>query len=243
MHARHCLNCGNAIIERQRFCPECGQRTDTARLSMADVRRDLMHSFVNIERSLIAFAWALLTRPGVVAREYVQGKRRRYFGPFATLTVIVGATALAINVSGYQVLAQDGFDRAPTDLLQHHFNLLLLAQLPLVGCACLVLFRSARLNLFEHMVLVAYALSVRAAFLLLVVPFSILTSNASPSPLSVTLFWVAWFTYFGWAGMQFYGGPRLWSWARAAVAAALTQAAVLLIVLAGNRAYQALAGA
>jgi hypothetical protein len=243
MHARHCLNCGNAIIERQRFCPECGQRTDTARLSVADVGRDLMHSFVNIERSLISFAWALLTRPGVVAREYVEGKRRRYYGPFATLTVIVGATALAINLSGYQVLAQDGFDRAPTDLLQRHFNLLLLAQLPLLGCTCLALFRSARLNLFEHMVLAAYALSVRAAFLLLVIPFSILTSNASPSPLSVTLFWTTWFAYFGWAGTQFYGGPRGWSWVRAALAAALTQAAVLLIVLAANRAYQSLAGA
>jgi len=157
--------------------------------------------------------------------------------------VIVGATAMAINVSGYQVLAQDGFDRAPTDLLQRHFNLLLLAQLPLVGCACMVLFRSARLNLFEHMVLAAYALSVRAAFLLLLIPLSILTSGFSPSPLSVTLFWVTWLAYFGWAGVQFYGGSPVWSWARAALAAALTQVAVLLIVLAGNRAYQAVAGA
>jgi hypothetical protein len=243
MHARHCLNCGNAIIARQRFCAECGQRTDTARLSMADVWRDLMHSFVNIERSLIAFAWALLTRPGVVAREYVDGKRRRYYGPFATLTVIVGATALAINLSGYQVLAQDGFERAPTDLLQRHFNLLLLAQLPLLGGACLALFRGSRMNLFEHMVLAAYALSVRSAFLLLVIPFSIITSSFSPSPASVALFWMTWFTYFGWAGAQFHGGPRWWSWAKAALAAALTQAAVLLIVLAGNRAYQGLAGA
>ena len=124
-------------------------------MSLADILRDLMHSFVNIERSPISFAWALLTRPGIVAREYVEGKRRRYYGPFATLTVIVGATALAINLSGFQVLAQDGFDRAPTDLLQRHFNLLLLAQLPLAGGACHALFRSARLNLFEHMVLAA----------------------------------------------------------------------------------------
>ena len=212
-------------------------------MSLADILRDLMHSFVNIERSPISFAWALLTRPGIVAREYVEGKRRRYYGPFATLTVIVGATALAINLSGFQVLAQDGFDRAPTDLLQRHFNLLLLAQLPLAGGACHALFRSARLNLFEHMVLAAYTLSVRAAFLLLVIPVSILSANFSPSPASVTLFWIGWCSYFGWAGMQFYGGPKLWSWARAAVAAALTQAAVVLIVLVGNRAYQSLASA
>lgn len=93
------------------------------------------------------------------------------------------------------------------------------------------------------MVRAAYTLRVRAALLLNVIPFSILSSNFSPSPASTAVFGMAWFSYFGWAGMQFHGGPKLGSWARAAAAAALTQTAVLLIVGVGNRACQSLAGA
>lgn len=238
MTDRHCLNCANAIGPAERFCPRCGQRTDTARLNMTDVVRDLMHSFVNIERSPLAFAWALLTRPGVVAREFVDGKRRRYYGPFATFTVLIGATALAVNVTGYQVLARDGFAPLATELLQRHFNLLQLVQLPLLGACSAIAFRCARLNLYEHMVLAAYTLSVRAALVLVVVPVSVITSTAAPSQASVYLFWAAWFVYFGWAAAQFYGVPRAASWAKGVAAAVAAYGALVLLIVSGNRVYQ-----
>ena len=104
MAERRCLNCESAIAATARFCPHCSQRTDTARLSFADMTRDLMHAFVNVERGPLMFAWALLTRPGRIAREYIEGRRRRYYGPFATLAVLVGFAALALNLSGFQVL-------------------------------------------------------------------------------------------------------------------------------------------
>src|SRR5476649_937045 len=124
MAERPCLNCDAEIVESARFCCRCGQRTDTARLSFRDVTRDLMQKFVNIERGPLAFASALLTRPGSVAREYVEGKRRRHYGPFATLAVLVGVTLLAVNWSGFKVLSHDGLPAGPTSLLQRHFNLL-----------------------------------------------------------------------------------------------------------------------
>jgi Protein of unknown function (DUF3667) len=236
-----CLNCDTAIVEPARFCSHCGQRTDTARLSFGDVLRDLMHKFVNVERGPLAFAWSLLTRPGGVAREYVEGKRRRHYGPFATLVVLVGVTALAVNLSGFQILSQDGLPSAPTNLLQRHFNLLLLIQLPLLGGACAVLFRGVRLTLPEHMVLAAFALSVRAVFLALVVPLAHLMSTSAPSPGQVYAFWAAWYVYFGWAASQFYPGPRVQSWIRGAGAAAIAHAAIIAAMLAGNAAYETLA--
>jgi hypothetical protein len=117
MTALRCLNCDSPITPPARFCAHCGQRTDTARLRLGDVVRDLMHSFVNVERGPVVFAWALVTRPGSVAREYVEGKRRRHYGPFATLAVVVGVTALAINLTGFQVLAHDWLPSGPADLL------------------------------------------------------------------------------------------------------------------------------
>jgi hypothetical protein len=238
--ALRCLNCDAVCEPTARFCAGCGQRTDTARLSLSDVVRDLMHSFVNVERGPLAFAWALLVRPGGVARDYVLGRRRRHYGPFATLVVIVGVTALLINLSAFPVLSEDGLPSRPTALLQSHFNLLLLVQLPLLGACGALMFRHARMTLPEHMVLAAYALSVRAAVIAIVVGFAFLDSARPPGPFAVYGFWAAWYLYYGWAASQFYPGRRPAVWLRGMLVAALGHAAIVGLLFAGSAAYEAL---
>lgn len=240
MTPRRCLNCDSTLDASARFCPVCGQRCDTGRLSLADVRRDLMHSFVNIERGPLAFALALLLRPGAVARDYVQGRRRRHYGPFATLVVIVGLTTLAVNGAGLNLLVNDGMPAGPADLLQRHFNLLLLAQVPLLGGVCRLVFPRAGLNLPEHMVLGAYAMSVRAVVLVLVVPAAYLSSTFTPGLAQNAVYWGAWYVYFGWAASQFYEGPRLGNWLRGSLAAAIGHAAIMLVLFVGIVAYEIL---
>jgi hypothetical protein len=237
MPAGRCLNCDTAFDAQARFCSGCGQRTDTSRLSIADLVRELMHSFLDVERGPLGFLRALLTRPGYMARDYVAGRRRRYYGPFATLAVLVGVTALAINLSGYQVLARDGLADAPTDLLRRHFNLLLLVQLPLLGAICATLFRRARLTLSEHMTLVAYALSLRAIVLAATVVLSQTASHAVPTQAEVIAYWAAWYLYFGWAASQFYGGRRMVNGVLGAIAAALGHAAIMALTTLGSAAW------
>lgn len=239
MSSSRCLNCDATLADADRFCPRCAQRTDSGRLSLHDIARDVLQTFVNVERGPLAFARALLTRPGGVAREYVEGKRRRHYGPFATLVVLVGLTALAVNLSDFQVLAQDRLPAAPAHFLQRHFNILLLAQLPAIGGACALLFRGAGLTLAEHTVLAAYTLSVRALVVALVAPLSYLLSIV-PGPGSTYGFWAVWYVYFGWAASQFYAGPRLSSWLRGVLAAAIAHAATLGGLLAGSAVYAAI---
>ena len=235
---RRCLNCETALPPSARFCAACGQRTDTGRLTLADIARDLMQRFVDVERGAFAFAWSLLVRPGRVAREYIEGRRRRHYGPFATLVVLVGVTALAINVSGFQVLSQDGLPPGPTDLLQRHFNVLLLVQVPLIGGACALLFRYARRTWAEHMVLAAYTLSVRAVVIAIIGACSLLW-KLEPGSTATFGFWVVWYVYFGWAASQFYDGPRASSWLRGAAAAALAHGAIMAMLSALGAAYVA----
>ena len=237
MADHRCLNCESTIPATARFCPHCSQRTDTARLSFADMTRDLMHAFVNVERGPLVFAWALLTRPGGIAREYVEGRRRRYYGPFATLVVLVGLTALALNLSGFQALTQE-VSTAPAAVLHRHFNLVLLVQLPLLGAACALLFRDAHLTLPEHMVLVAYALGMRAVALTIIMPIALLNSASVPTFWQTSAFWAAWYVYFGWAASQFYAGGRWCSWLRGMLVAAIGHALIIGILVAGSAAYE-----
>ena len=41
-------------------------------------------------------------RPGHVAREYVEGKRKKYFGPFAFLVITVGLASLVVALTGVE---------------------------------------------------------------------------------------------------------------------------------------------
>lgn len=224
-----CLNCDAEILADARFCACCGQRTDTARLSFADMTRDLFHSFVNIERGPVLFAWILLTRPGYMAREYVSGRRRRYYGPFATLAVVAGLTALVLQMSGFHALSQEVSSHSAA-MLNRYFNLVLLAQLPILGVLCGVVFKDAHLKLPEHMVLVAYTLCIRAVALIAMVPLALYHSALAPTGANTATFWFVWYAYFGWAASQFYGGARWWSWLRGMITAALGHGTIVGIL-------------
>lgn len=240
MAVRMCLNCESPLPEAARFCPCCSQRSDTGRLTVLDMARELLQRFVNVERGPLTFARALLLRPGVVAREYVEGRRRRHYGPFATLVVLAGVQALVLSLSGFQALSQE-ISGAPADLMHRHFNLLQLVQLPLLGAICALVFRRARLTLPEHMVLAAYALSVRGVALSLGVPIAWLASVAAPTLGETLLFWAVWYVYFGWASTQFYRGPRAPLWLRGMLAAALEHASIVGLMVGSSTLYRLLA--
>ncbi|MFO1273294.1 MAG: DUF3667 domain-containing protein [Rubrivivax sp.] len=221
MPTRPCLNCDAALPEGVRYCPHCGQRADTARLSFVDMAREFMRADRIAERSPLKFARALLRHPGRVAREYVEGRRRRHFGPFATLAVMVGVDALAIRTTGFRALAQEVTTGNAAALLYSHFDLLQLAQLPLLGAACALLFRGQGHRLPEHMALVGYALAMRAAAVTLLALLAVPLSIQAPEAAEVAVFWAAWYGYFGWCASQFYDGPRLANALRGALCAAL----------------------
>src|ERR1700675_651498 len=117
-----CANCKAAIMRGQNYCPICGQKTPTTRLSLHEIGTEFVHALAHVDRSALSLIWQLLIRPGVVARDYVAGKRKRYFGPFAFLVVTVAFTSAVIAISGFQAVTTD----APNGLasfLQHSANL------------------------------------------------------------------------------------------------------------------------
>ena len=77
--APNCANCATVLASAQRYCGACGQRTGRARLTMRDIGHDFLHALTHVDQSILALVKALLLRPGHVAREYVEGKRKKYF--------------------------------------------------------------------------------------------------------------------------------------------------------------------
>jgi hypothetical protein len=204
-----CLNCGTGFGDGQRFCGSCGQRTDISRqLTFRDIGRDLAHAITHADHSIFALIRALATRPGTVAREYAEGKRKRHFGPFAFLLLMVGLASAIILVSGVEWFSAYGHGYAD-DLLQRHVNLVILVQMPLLALFCAALFRADRRSGAEHLVLAAYTSGFHALFMGVVeTPTFALMHAHTPDLWVAAAFFVLWLLYFSLAASQFYSGHR-----------------------------------
>lgn len=227
-----CLNCG-APIGGLNFCGACGQRTDIhPQLTMRDIGRDLVHAITHADHSIFALVRALLFRPGHVARDFIAGRRKRHFGPFAFLLITVGLASAVILLCGVEWFSP--FEHgSPDDLLQRHVNLVILLQAPmLAGCSALLFLRD-RLSFADHLVLAAYTTGFHALFLALIeTPLLALTRANTTNPLLAAGYLGAWFAYFGFAASQFFGGNRWWSAGKGLFACLLSQATVVGLAMA-----------
>jgi len=227
-----CLNCG-APIDALKFCGACGQRTDIhAQLTMRDIGHDLAHAITHADHSIFSLIRALATRPGQVAREYTEGKRKRHFGPFAFLLIMVGLASAIIIVSGVQWFQPYGHGKAG-DLLQRHVNLVILLQTPLLALCCAVFFLKHRRSFAEHLVLAAYTSGFHTLFLAVVeTPTFAMTSADTANPWLAAFYFGAWFAYFVFAATQFYPERRAWTAFKAAIAVLFSQALTVALVMA-----------
>lgn len=221
--ATHCANCDAALAGEQRFCGACGQRTGRQRLTMHDISHDFLHAMFHIDQSIVALIKALAYRPGHVAREYVEGRRKKYFGPFAFLLLTVGLASFMIVVTGVKWVTSD-VDNASVEFLQRHVNIAILLQTPLLAGACALLFYKQRLNYAEHLVLAAYTSGFRILVLaLVVVPVLLLTKVKFSDQVFVGPYFGLWLVYFVIAALQFYRGSAPWIVVRAVLATVIGQ--------------------
>jgi len=86
LHEGACLNCGTPLIGPH--CHACGQRAHVHR-TLGAFFHDLLHGVLHFEgktwRTLPLLAW----KPGLLTREYIDGRRARYVSPIALFLFVV----------------------------------------------------------------------------------------------------------------------------------------------------------
>ncbi len=74
-----CQNCGYVV--RKRFCPKCGQENIETRQSFHYLFIHFIEDLVHYDGSFWKTLKNLLFKPGILTREYLQGKRKEYVAP------------------------------------------------------------------------------------------------------------------------------------------------------------------
>ncbi len=177
MQAPNCLNCEHPVSPQQNFCSTCGQQTAAHRLSLHDVSHDALHYFTHADKGIFSLLWQLLKKPGVVAREYVAGKRRKYFPPLNFFLIVAAMYVFMLNTvapsSKEQVIPvdvkakyeniKDPVTKAQvgailerrvksSQFISRYANFVAMIATPLIALFLWLFYRKGRYNYTEHLV-------------------------------------------------------------------------------------------
>lgn len=77
-----CLNCNHPLDISDKYCPNCGQKNSTKRLSLKDFVDEFLSNFYAYDSKVKNTILKLFTKPGKAAKEFIDGKRQTYANPF-----------------------------------------------------------------------------------------------------------------------------------------------------------------
>ena len=81
-----CLNCGAPLAGQ--YCGQCGQRATSRFISLWGLISDAFGDLFELDSRLWRTVVPLLIRPGLLTKEYLQGRRARYMPPFRMYLVL-----------------------------------------------------------------------------------------------------------------------------------------------------------
>lgn len=97
MSQGECGSCGRSIDgDDQKFCPQCGQPTPAHRIDWQFLSHEIQHGIFHVDKGILFTVKHLLTRPGDMIREYLDGNRAGHFKP-VLLVMILGAAAAIVG--------------------------------------------------------------------------------------------------------------------------------------------------
>lgn len=85
--ATTCKNCQTTF--EGKFCSNCSQKADTHRFTLKHLGHEILHALTHTDKGMLFLIKELFVRPGNVVREYVEGKRKKYFNPITFLLIMM----------------------------------------------------------------------------------------------------------------------------------------------------------
>lgn len=94
--AAACANCGTPAP--MAYCPACGQEQREYHRSLRALAGELLDAFTGWDNKIVATFRTLLVRPGVLTREFLDGRRARYLRPLRVYLTASVLLFLALGV-------------------------------------------------------------------------------------------------------------------------------------------------
>ncbi len=216
MKPTDCLNCGTHF--KGNYCSNCGQKATVAKLTWKSLLAELTHFFTHAEHSFIYTTRSVFTRPGVIVKEFLEGKRIKVHKPVTFVLIwfaiykltsaglaLLGKTIDLAKLPKTEPLLGIRWTGARNEILSRNENLIAIVLMaPILALVGWVGFRKTKTSFVERWVALLYgsAYTTIFSFLLAILGFVIklLAPNTSTGFVNdvyflIYFFSIAWFTY------------------------------------------------
>jgi hypothetical protein len=221
------LNCGSSLNNGYKFCPTCGQKANTHRLNLHEIGHDALHYVTHADKGIFHLLRELIIRPGLVAREYIAGKRVKYFKPvnfflivggflvFMTTHVHLTNETLIKRIEQAAAHAKDPVKqkelyglakrtKTGTEFIAKYANVVNMLLMPFFAFILWLFYRKAGYSYIEHVVANLYFMSFATlCYALLVVPWQKQLSLSTTSWIMLVIVFVTHVLYMSFAYYQF----------------------------------------
>jgi len=83
-----CKNCDGPLTARADYCPSCGQSVRAISRPWLEFAREMLSELLDFDGRMLRSMKLLLTRPGFLSYEYINGRRVAYTSPIRKYVVI-----------------------------------------------------------------------------------------------------------------------------------------------------------
>lgn len=158
----HCLNCDEPVSKN--FCPNCGQKADTHKITVKHfIFHDILHGVWHFERGILFTLKESLIRPGQAALDYIKGKRIRYYNVFYLSLLTIALNVLLLHI--YDELKPSYIFDSPENnapnlnsFFTENVKTILFSIVPVLGLIAFIVFRRLKLNIAEHFIVAGMCL-------------------------------------------------------------------------------------
>jgi hypothetical protein len=176
-----CPNCESHVSATAVYCPVCGQKTRLPRLAIREVAQEAVQSLTNVDKGLFTLLRQLVMEPGVTAREYIGGKRRKHFPPLSffllvsTIMIVIlsfssGKTGNGSATHPDVARIQDPHKREhvqkiyerrnrSTLFLSTYSDIIAMVAVPLIAVIFWLVYKKRGYNYTEHLIACMYMIS------------------------------------------------------------------------------------
>lgn len=202
----NCRQCGE--IGAGNFCSNCGQSLAIKRITIESIFEEVIHFFTHLDRGFPYTLKKLVTIPGKMQKDYIDGVRKKYQKPFSMVFLCGTITAFALFLLHKPSGELSHFAEVKTYFIRHYYVIVQLVLLPFYALVSWLIFKSNNINYAESLVLIAYTLS----FMLLLVIFTSTINvfsfvNFSPR---YSEFFIL-FLYLLWTNINFFNKEPAWA--------------------------------
>lgn len=222
MESTNCLNCATDLHPEYSFCPACGQKAAIHRLSPHDILHDAVHYFTHADKGFFQLLKALLLKTGTVGREYISGRRKKYFPALNFYLLVAAIYVLLINIETKHAPVNTSNEQSEINqikdpvrqervrriyvrkneafgFMNKYSNFIAMAAVPLLACIFWLFYIQGQYNYVEHLVGGMYMVGfTNLLYVAVLVPVSIAlgTKSSYYSLMIFILFQIVYFSIY-----------------------------------------------